>query len=251
MLQLRQYLSGEALQAIENLGHSPAAYEAAKERLERKYGGKRRQIAVYLEDLENFKQVRTGHAKDLEKFADLLEIALINLKEAGQDQELGDGSLYTKLQRKLSESMLARYHRWVFENNVTESVIALRQWVVQEAEFQTIASETMYGIAGKGDNQQPTDSSPRDRNQRTFFGESVSDRESEKLKCQVCGGPHMIWRCRTFANKPPSERCGQGCATAVLLMGITEKCAQIVRFAVIMAVKKIITDCYICLFAHQ
>ena len=206
LLQLRQYVTGEALQAIENLGHSPAAYEAAKERLERKYGVKRRQIAVYLEDLENFKQVRTGHAKDLEKFADLLEIALINLKEAGQDQELGDGSLYTKLQRKLSESMLARYHRWVFENNVTESVIALRQWVVQEAEFQTIASETMYGLAGKDDNQQPIDSSPRDRNQRTFFGESVSDRESEKLKCQVCGGPHMIWRCRTFANKPPSER---------------------------------------------
>ena len=56
LLQLRQYLSGEALQAIENLGHSAAAYEAAKERLKRKYGGKRRQIAVYLEDLDNFKQ---------------------------------------------------------------------------------------------------------------------------------------------------------------------------------------------------
>ena len=40
LLQLRQYLSGEALAVIENLGHSSAAYEAAKERLERKYGGK-------------------------------------------------------------------------------------------------------------------------------------------------------------------------------------------------------------------
>ena len=29
--------------------------------------------------------------------ADLLDIALINLQEAGQNQELGDGSLYTKL----------------------------------------------------------------------------------------------------------------------------------------------------------
>ena len=43
MLQLQQYVSGEALRAIENLGHSPSAYEAAKDRLERKYGGKRRQ----------------------------------------------------------------------------------------------------------------------------------------------------------------------------------------------------------------
>ena len=124
-LQLRQYLSGEALQVIENLGHSATAYEAAKERLERKYGGQRRQIAAYLEDLDNFKQVRTGNAKDLAKFANQLDIAIINLQEAGQDHELGNGSLYTKLQRKLSESMLPRYHRWVFENNITESVAAL------------------------------------------------------------------------------------------------------------------------------
>lgn len=75
LLQLRQYLSGEALQVIENLGHSATAYEAAKERLERTYGGQRRQIAAYLKDLDNLKQVRTGIAKDLEKFADLLDIA--------------------------------------------------------------------------------------------------------------------------------------------------------------------------------
>ena len=98
LLQLRQYLSGEALQAIESLGHSATAYEAAKER-----------IAVYLEDLKNFKKVRTGNAKDLEKLADLLDIVIINLR--GADHELGDGSLYNKLQRTLSESMLARYPR--------------------------------------------------------------------------------------------------------------------------------------------
>ena len=46
LLQLRQYLSGEALKVIDSLGHSAAAYEAAKDRLERKFGGKRRQIAL-------------------------------------------------------------------------------------------------------------------------------------------------------------------------------------------------------------
>ena len=48
LLQLRQYVSSEALQTIESLGHSVTAYKAAKEWLERKYGGRRRQIAVYL-----------------------------------------------------------------------------------------------------------------------------------------------------------------------------------------------------------
>ena len=80
LLQLRQYLSGEAIKVIENLGHSAAAYEAAKSRLERKYGGTRRQIALYIEELESFRPIRMGDAKDLERFADLLDIAVINLK---------------------------------------------------------------------------------------------------------------------------------------------------------------------------
>ena len=49
LLQLRQYVSWEALKVIDSLGHSAAAYQAAKDRLDRKYGGKRRQIALYLE----------------------------------------------------------------------------------------------------------------------------------------------------------------------------------------------------------
>ena len=140
LLQLRQYLSGEALKTIENLGHSGAAYEAAKERLEWKFGGMRRQISIYIEELENFRQIRVGNAKDLEQFSDLLDIAMINLKESNQDQELGNGTLYTILQRKLPQSMLANYQRWVYDNNVTHSVATLRQWVILESEFQTVAS---------------------------------------------------------------------------------------------------------------
>ena len=199
LLQLWQYLSGEALQAIENLGHSAAANVAAKERLQCKYGGKRRQIAVYLENLENFNQMKTGNAKDLKKFADLLDIAIINLQEAQQDYKLRDGSLYTKLQRKFAEPMLARYHRWVFETGATESVTALQKWVIQEAEFQTIAAETMHGLTGTTSNQQPVQSLHRNRNQRTFFGESQNGRSIEKVPCQVCRGRHAIWKCR---NRP-------------------------------------------------
>ena len=110
LLQRRQYLSGEALKSIENLGLSSTAYEAAKSRLERKYGGTRRQIAIYLEELENFKPIRTGYAKDIEKFADLLDVAVVKMKEAGRFEELANGSLYLKSQRKVPESMLARYH---------------------------------------------------------------------------------------------------------------------------------------------
>ena len=45
--------------------------------------------------------------------------------------------------------MLASYHKWIFENNHLESVETLRNWLVQEAEFQTIAAETTKGIINK------------------------------------------------------------------------------------------------------
>ena len=77
LLQLRQYLSGEALKTIENLGHSGYAYEAAKEKLECKFGGQRRQNAINLEELDNFKPLRPDNSKDLEDFADMLDVAVI------------------------------------------------------------------------------------------------------------------------------------------------------------------------------
>lgn len=92
-------------------------------------------MTIYFERLEQFRHTRHGNAQDLEQFADLLDIAIINLKEAGQHHELGDGSLYIKLQRKLPETMLACYNRWIFENSLTESVLTLRTWVIQESEF--------------------------------------------------------------------------------------------------------------------
>ena len=89
--QLCQYLSGEALKAIEGLGHSAFAYQAAKERLERRYGGTRRKIMVYLDALDNFKLIKEDHPKDVEKFEDLLDIAVTSLKEAKRTEELGNG----------------------------------------------------------------------------------------------------------------------------------------------------------------
>ena len=111
LLQVRQYLSGESLKAIENLGHSAAAYQIAKERLEREFGGKCRQMAIYLEELENLKPVRCGNSRDLEQFEDILDITIINLKEKRNCEELGDGSLYLRLQKKLPEIMLTQYQR--------------------------------------------------------------------------------------------------------------------------------------------
>ena len=128
LLQVRQYLSGETLKCVERLGHSAAAYEAAKEILERKFGGKRRQIALHLEELDKFKPIRLGYSRDIEKFADLLDVTVVNLKKAGRHDELGNGSLYLSLCKKRTEPMLVQYHRWNYENGLWQSVETLREF---------------------------------------------------------------------------------------------------------------------------
>ena len=52
MARLRQSLSGRALESIRGLGVSTPEYEEAKEILTSKFGGQRRQLRAYLDELE-------------------------------------------------------------------------------------------------------------------------------------------------------------------------------------------------------
>lgn len=56
--------------------------------------------------------------------------------------------------------MLARYHRWVFENFQVESVETLREWVIKESQFQTLAHETVEALA-RGEGHPDHSSRPR------------------------------------------------------------------------------------------
>ena len=81
MLRLEACLAEEAANTIKGLEYSLEAYEAAKARLFRKYGGSRRQIQSHLEELKKLQPIQDNNAKELETFADVLERAVITLKE--------------------------------------------------------------------------------------------------------------------------------------------------------------------------
>ena len=91
---LRECLLGEALKVVENLGHSPATYDAAKSRLEHKFGVTCQTLALHLEELNTVKTVKEGNEKDLENLAELLDAVVVNLKDGGKEAELGCGFLY-------------------------------------------------------------------------------------------------------------------------------------------------------------
>ena len=180
LLQLRQHLSGEAFKMVELFGHSSC--EAAVALLERKFGEERRKLAMHLEELENIKSLRPVNVGDIERFADLLDVTVVNLKDANRHDELGKGTLYICLYKKLNEAMLVQYHRWIFENHRWESVETLKEFVLQEAEFQTVASETIRGVTSSNRNV----GSRRNRSEKAFFLREYNAQDSETQKFRLC-----------------------------------------------------------------
>ena len=58
MARLRQSLSREALTAVRCLGVSSLVYEGAKNILNTKFGGERRQLRAYMDQLESMPQIK-------------------------------------------------------------------------------------------------------------------------------------------------------------------------------------------------
>ena len=221
LLQLRQYVSGEALTAIESLGFSPAAYQAALDLLNRKYGGARRRVALQLEELDKFPAVSFRRADELERFTELLTVAVVNLKDTGRVAELEAGTFYTRLLQKCDKYSLTQFHRWRHENRKLESVEVLLEWLTLETEFSVMSAETVHGLGrAKPPEQRPQRPVHEYRPQtsghrmtpgrypgpRTFFASSSSGGEGTKNNCAACNGLHGVWSCAAFKFMQPNQR---------------------------------------------
>ncbi|XP_052771184.1 uncharacterized protein LOC128210870 [Mya arenaria] len=208
LLQLRQYISGSALKAVEDLGHSAAAYDAALELLERKFGGERRQVARYLEELEKFTPMKEENVRSIEKLADLVDLTVVNLTDAKRLEDLKDGALYIRIKKKLPENMLTRYHRYIHVNSEEESVIALRKWLLQEAEFHTRAAETVYGMAyGHSAERQCAERHGAEKQYGKQRPQHRSFVTRNKETCVFCNSDgHVIWKCSRFKSLPVNRR---------------------------------------------
>ena len=216
LLHLKQYLGGEALVAIESLGYSAHAYEAAVNRLDRKFGGEQRQTNLQFEEVESFPALRTGRPGDLQRFADLLDVLIVNMADAGTEYELGDGLLFRQLQNKLPMPMLTQFNRWRHNNTKPSSVPTLLEWVTLEAEFATGAAEMAHGVSSvDGHHAAALPTKPAPARSRPAFGGSsgahassflVSGQSAAKIQCAVCDAPHHTWSCDIFKSESPSRR---------------------------------------------
>ena len=146
MLRLESCLEGEAAETVRGLGYSSETYKAAKTRLNRKYGGNRRQVQTHIDELRKLKPINAENPQEL----DLVERTVVTLKENKQNSDLEGGTLNAIVLEKIPQSLLSQYYRWIKEKGKLESLKELRQWVAEEAECQVQASEVKHGVSSTG-----------------------------------------------------------------------------------------------------
>ena len=178
---------------VENLGHSAAA------------GGKRWALTLRMEELDAFKPIRDGNKMDLEGLAELLDAIVINLTDAGQQAELGSGSLYITIQRKLGKNLLAKYKQWLSDNYRDGNEQTLREFIDRESEFLTTASEIITGV-GKSSVRQLKPSVVG----RTYVTQerptTSSPRKRAIKKCKLCNHPDGLRACDSFRKMTVNQR---------------------------------------------
>ena len=122
---------GKAADTLEGLDYSETAYATAKMRLQRKFGGSRRQLQNQIENLRSMKPLHADNVEDLEKFSDALENIAVLLQTQGKLNELQpNSSLYTMSLEKIPEEMLSQYYRWLGERCKPETLEVFKDWIL-------------------------------------------------------------------------------------------------------------------------
>ena len=196
MLRLHSSLSGKALTMIKDLGYSEAAYERAKFKLEKKYGGERRLQITHLTTLWNWPKVQSRNLKDVEEFQALLERILITVKDCGS---LHDQSLNLSAKEKLSEEDIQAYKFWLMDHFREDCFESLVDWIELKAEVMEEAKEEASG--GK----KPDKHGDSHHERKRFRG--FNTRHSTKgCVVNTCKDDHPPWVCETFKKLPVKKR---------------------------------------------
>lgn len=88
------------------------------------------------------KHFSEGNSKELGRFADILDRAVVTLKDDNRELDFQAGTLHGIVLEKVPEGLLSHYYRWL-KDQKTESV---QTWIREEAEYHTHAAESKRGL---------------------------------------------------------------------------------------------------------
>jgi hypothetical protein len=180
MLRLQNSSKGKALKLVKDLGFSSNAYERAKQKLEKKYGGQRRLQIKTLTALKNWKKVQSKNLSDLEEFLTVLDRTLITLKDTCEKQgDLFGQSLNLISKEKLPEEDVQCYKSWLIEHSKEDTFETLVEWVELRVQIMEEAKKETKGL-GTSKERNGDQSINRGRRERGFKTMSKGN-----LKCVV------------------------------------------------------------------
>ena len=190
MLRLQNSLSGRALMLVKDLGYSINAYERAKSKLEKKYGGERRLIIKHLTALRDLPKVKLHNLKDMENFLLILDRVTIALQDSGPGKELTGQNLNLTAKEKLSQEDVQTYKYWLFEHSREDTFETLVEWVELRVRIMEEAEE------------ETKDPKNNEKRRRGFHN------RPKLTSCIVpsCKTNHPPWVCSTFKALPVSKR---------------------------------------------
>ena len=203
MLRLQNSLKGKALKLVKDLGFSSNAYERAKQKLEKKYGGQRRLQIKTLTALKNWKKVQSKNLSDLEEFLTVFDRTLITLKDTCEKQgDLFGQSLNLISKEKLPEEDVQCYKSWLIEHSKEDTFETLVEWVELRVQIMEEAKEETKGL-GTSKERNGDQRINRGRRERGFNTMSKGN-----LKCvvQTCKNNHPPWTCDAFKALSVSNR---------------------------------------------
>ena len=93
--------------------------------IQSKFGGERRQLRAYMEELEKIQPLRNTDVASFDRFTDLVRVTVAKLMAEGREAELGEGTLHGQLVKKFSGQQVESYSRWLNVHDKAPSVIHL------------------------------------------------------------------------------------------------------------------------------
>jgi len=206
MVMLKSGLSGKPLQLVKKSGYSLAHYNSAREKLEDRYGGKRRQIQRHIDALMSQPNLTERDLPGLEDFVDKLTDAVTSLKEAGSSTELhGESALYTIVMQRIPDGLVLAYQD---SNPRPEGLDTLSRWLDRYV-GRRLELRELKG-ASRDDQGEPLKERRRHhKNERGWKQQNAlagTASSSQGSKCEICQKGHTVEKCFKWRAMSVEER---------------------------------------------
>ncbi|XP_028404112.1 uncharacterized protein LOC114526792 [Dendronephthya gigantea] len=191
MLRLQNCLKGKALETVKDLGFTQHAYERAKEKLQRKYGGKRRQTLTHLATLRALPKVRRHNLEELETLLSMLDRILIALQDDDRgNDEIRSQHLCLTVKEKCPVEYVREYKYWLNERDEDDDFKMLVQWIERRVCIMDEAKEETGEFVKAYHGGQ--------RHNQGFN----TDKKVRKCIVMNCDADHPPWVCPEFKKLP-------------------------------------------------